>query len=799
MYKQRKVSGTKTQCTESRYGTRRLPKSSGHRMAWLGRYAACGLLVASAASEAQGLPAVENDDSRIEEITVTAQRREQAASDVGVSITILNGDNLIDRGITSTADLAKIVPGFTAADSSLNVPVYSLRGVGINESTLAANATVAVAVGEVPLPYTAMTPGAVLDIQRVEVLKGPQGTLYGLNATGGAINYVPNMPGDSFEAGGQFSYGRFNTLTQEAYVSGPLSDSLRARIAISSAQGDAWQESYARSDSLGVTSKRSGRVLLNWINEARGLNIDFMASGWIDQSDTPAAQAVAFRPQSPGNVANVPQTFAEPLAPDSARAANWTPGLDYGRDDNFGQLALKAGVDLIRGVRLLSTTAYSYYSQDALVDRDGIATTDYHAHVDGTIKSTYQEIRLAGDAEALTWSAGANYRDDKIDDDQLTYTGESTIGKAAGLPIPLNVIDSLQKVKAYAFFADGEYHFTDPLSVVAGVRYTRDRRNFAGCSRDAGDGLSAAAFTVIANSFRPEDDPIDPILPGECATLADDTFEPGLVVGKLDEDNVAYKLGVNYRPADRSLLYASISRGYKAGSFPTIGTSFAIGEEPATQERVDAYEVGFKALLLDRSLQLNGAAYYYDYKDKQLRGRVIVPVLGSLSKLVNIPKSEIYGAELEAVWAPTTRLTFNGVVSYIETEIKEFTGVDLYNELVDFQGSDLNYVPTWSVNAGVDYHWPLSSTRNGYVGSDLTYRSRTSGFLGDDPDMDIDAYATVDVRIGIESSDERWRVGLFGNNVTDTYYWTSVNRGSDTIFRYAAKPATYGISAALRF
>lgn len=752
----------------------------------------------------------------LQEVLVTAQRREQRLSDVGLSVTTLGADVLVHRGITSASDLSKVVPGFTAGDSSLNVPVYSIRGIGLNESTLAANSTIAIALDEVPLPYTAMTQGSLLDLQRIEVVKGPQGTLYGLNSTGGAINYIGNRPTDAFAAGVQASYGRFDAVTAEAFLGGPLSESARVRVALGTVQSGDWQRNYTRSASMGETNKSSGRVTLNWTPLER-LDVDLIASGWVDRSDTAVSQANAFRPQNPMNVGLVPQTFAQPLAPSNARAANWNdeaqlralaentaanPGYDYTRDDHFYQLAAKIAIDLTDSVQLTSTTAYSRFVQDAYVDRDGLATRNYHVKLDGDINSFYQELRLTGETGGLNWSAGSNYRDDAIRDDTVTDLGDSTISVAFGLPIPYNVIDTDQEVETYAFFADGEYTFTDVLSVVGGVRYTRDKRDFRGCSADAGDGLSATAFTIGVNFFRAQAGlpPLDtPLQPGDCSTMDKVTLLPGFIYGQLDEDNVAFHAGLNYKPVPESLFYASYSRGFKAGSFPALGAAFAaVGYDPATQEQVDAYEVGFKATLRENTVQLDGAAFYYDYQDKQLRGRITDPAFGSLSKLVNIPESEVYGAELAGAWAPTSGLTLNAAVLYIETEILEFTGIDLNGQVVDFKGSAINYTPEWSVNAGAEYRTRAGSQWDLFMGADLTYRSSTNAFFGDEPDMRIKDYTVIDLRLGVESSDKRWRVNLFGNNVTDTYYWTSANRGSDTIFRYAAKPITYGIQVAWR-
>lgn len=173
--------------------------------------------------------------------------------------------------------------------------------------------------------------------------------------------------------------------------------------------------------------------------------------------------------------------------------------------------------------------------------------------------------------------------------------------------------------------------------------------------------------------------------------------------------------------------------------------------------------------------------------------RIIDPVTGSLSKLVNIPSSTINGAELEATLNPMTGLNLYGSVSYLDTQVKTFIGINVFSVSENFAGETLDYAPPWSVNAGGEHKWDVTGALKAFVGLDLAYRDRTSAFLGRDPDLDIKQYTTLDLRAGVEAADGRWSASVWGNNVTDSYYWTTAARGSDTINRIAAKPSTYGV------
>ncbi|HKR93035.1 TonB-dependent receptor plug domain-containing protein, partial [Novosphingobium sp.] len=181
------------------------------------------------ASKTAPAPAPEGS---VEEIVVTAQKRSESINTVGMSINAASSEQLVKLGVTDISQLAKIVPGFAYNVTAFGLPVYTIRGVGYQESSLAAGPAVSVYVDEVPLPYAAQTLGAPLDLERVEVLKGPQGTLFGSNATGGAINYIAAKPTDSLSYGGRVSYGRFNTADLSGFVSGPLTSTLNARLAV---------------------------------------------------------------------------------------------------------------------------------------------------------------------------------------------------------------------------------------------------------------------------------------------------------------------------------------------------------------------------------------------------------------------------------------------------------------------------------------------------------------------------------------------------------------------------------------
>ena len=295
----------------------------------------------------QSQASVPDDSDALGDIVVTAQKREQALNDVPMSISALSGDQLAKSGVSDIRDLVKLVPGFNYTESAFGTPVYTLRGIGFYETSLGAKPTVSVYVDEVPLPFSVLTRGATLDLQRVEVLKGPQGTLFGQNATGGAINYIAAKPTSSFEAGVDGSYGRFNAIDLGGFISGPLSDTLSARLSVKTEQGGAWQRSYTRDDELGDRNFTTARLLFDF-RPSDTLRFELNLNGFLDKGDEVAAQLLQVIPFTPAVAPLVPpELYAYPVAPHDNRAADWTPAVDPSRNHRFLQASLRSEVDLI--------------------------------------------------------------------------------------------------------------------------------------------------------------------------------------------------------------------------------------------------------------------------------------------------------------------------------------------------------------------------------------------------------------------------------------------------------------------
>ena len=253
------------------------------------------------------------------------------------------------------------------------------------------------------------------------------------------------------------------------------------------------------------------------------------------------------------------------------------------------------------------------------------------------------------------------------------------------------------------------------------------------------------------------------------------------------------------------------AKGIKQAHFRRSGAARTTQYTPATQEKVIAYEAGIKAPFADGKVQLNAAGFYYDYSDKQVRGRIQDIVFGLLEKMLNVPKSRIIGVEGELVLRPVEGLHLSASATYLDTKVtSNFTqtpdGIAVFNAAGfrgNFKGSELPYTPKFSANANVQYEFPVSSSMKAFVGGTLTYQGKqnttftNAGLPADD--FEIQGYATVDTRLGIGSQDDRWRASIYGRNITNKSYVTAVSTYLDTLIRYRGKPAVYGVSLSYKY
>jgi outer membrane receptor protein involved in Fe transport len=789
---------------------------------------------APAATDQSGLGATP------QEIIVTAQKRSERLLDVPISITAATGAQLQSKGITSAEQLVKIVPGFTYQQSDFGAPVFGVRGVSFFSVTHTAIPAVAIYVDQIPLPYSILSKGAPLDVERVEVLKGPQGTLFGESTTGGAVNYIAAKPTDHLEAGGDFLYGRFSQTEGGAYVTGPVTSNLLARLAVRTEQRSDWQESVSRNDSTGRRDFNEGRLLLDFKPGTR-LHFEFNLNGWIDRSDSPTPQFQKFVPSNPGtnpsNPAYAPAFYAfagpdaipafvvgtippglapGPISPitGNARAVDFDPGVSLRNNDRFYQTALKSEYDA-GFATLTALTSFEQLKADEHTDPDGTPYDNVFVHQVENYRIFTQELRAAGKIGRLRWTLGGYYEYNKVSENTVNIN-EGSNSTFVGLHYDQYGVRGVQKVNSKAGFAGFDYDLGGGLSLQGSARHTAEKRDFDGCTFAPNDPLGqglANAFTAASTFLRssifgPTTPATPPIQRNQCVTLdtSNPASNPGLllpvttVLVNTDRSNTAWKLGANWKPSRNVMVYFNVTKGYKAGSVNNIPAPSSSELFSIKQESVLVYEGGVKALVPSARLGIEAAAFHYEYDNKQVGGRFVDPVFGNLPALVNVPKSTINGAELTVNWRPVARLQLSGSMTYSDATVsKSFVTPDPVGNIVDVKGEQLPGSTKWQGLADAEYRFPLRSNVDAYLGGSITYHSRSNAQFGANPDFALPSYTLLDLRAGLAGANNRWSIEAFGRNVTNEYYWTNVSVSGDVEARYAALPATYGVRLTVHY
>lgn len=813
--------------------------------------AVAALLIASAAAaQGAGAPAPAappeegaRDAVSIADIIVTAQRREESINRVGISVQALSADTLQELRVNNVRDLVAVVPSFTVAQSYQGVPTYTLRGIGFNTINLSSTSTVGTYTDEVAYAYPIMNTGPLIDIERVEVLKGPQGTLYGRNTTAGLINFVTGKP--SSEASGAMSVdaGNYETLNVGGYVTGPIASGIQARLGYRvDLSNRGWQVSNARGERLGEVKRYGLRASI--AAQPGPFDIDLSATYWVNKSDTVAGQGIGFTPATtPGGSGTAALFNAPGIAayiganrPTSGSQADWAPfaqrAADIGRGaglsgplaENNWFVGLKGRVqlNLNNDVRVISLTGYNEFDRKATFDWSGTPYEILIQNAIGHIKSFAEELRIEGDTGKLDWLVGGYYAKDTILDSNRTLLGQNAnVGLiryfgTTLLATPFNsggytLSDMATSFRTYrdvgnidaktwSVFGNADYAFTDQFKLTLGARYTQDKQDYAGCSRDFnGSMLPNVNVVNRALFFQLYGQLAAPIAANDCNTYNPATNSFGLVTSRIDEDNFAWRAALDFTPSDTTLLYASVSRGYKSGTTPINAANIARQNGPVKQERLTAYEVGAKLGLLDRRIQLNLAGFYYDYKDKQISTYFADPIYTALSRLDNVPKSEAYGVEGELTIRPVRPLTLIGNALWLKTRINDYIGTNAAGQTQNFDGARFIYSPEWTIAGTALIDAPVSEKLSFTANANIRYQSRQTTIFEVNPLYDIKAYTIVNAGIGIKASDDSWSVSAWGRNLFNTYYWNAVASNANIVVRFPGQTRTYGLTAAFRF
>jgi len=720
----------------------------------------------AATGEARATESAAAGESGIGEIIVTAQRRQQSVQDVSIAISVIDGAKLAQRGVGNVTQLQyqtpslEIVPAFGGGQ-----PQFRLRGVGFEDYATNNTPTVGVYVDEVAYPVPVMTQGVLFDIDRVEVLRGPQGTLYGRNTTGGAINFITRKPTDHVSTGADLEYGRFGQFRLEGYLSGPITDTLKIRLSGVRESGGGFQRNRTTGEHLGDADRLFGRSVVEWTPSA-GVDVTLNVHGGRDKSEATGLYLFDDFPTQgyggpPGPVipadASVRQT-GWGFDPAFATAVGFAPGAKPQRNNHSWGASLDAAIDLGETLRLTSITAYDKLRRRELNDWDASASHESDTFWGSDVKVFSQEVRLAPiHADRLTWVVGGYYSWQKIEEAFLTDFSQSL-----GFTTDTSYT---QRARSISGFGQAEYKLTDSFTLIGGLRYEHERRTL----RDFATAIGGVP-----------------------------TFTDGDRNTSLDE--VTGKIGVEYHVRPGILLYANASRGVKSGGFTAYNSPQSDQINAFKPEILYAYELGFKADVA-RTLRINGSAFYYDYRNQQVLGVVVDPDNGAIGRITNAPKSKIYGGEIELQYVPVEGLTFTQSLGYKYGEYVKYDDVDPTSVHIDpatgkytystisLKGQKLPFA-NWSYGGSVDWTVPIGNYSI-ETEADYSYRDTMPSFLG--PVFKVKRFWLANATLTLRAQDG-WYVGVYGRNIFNEKYDLTRNYFlPNAKIASPGRPATYGV------
>jgi len=737
----------------------------------------------------------------LEEVVVTAQKREQNIQDVGIAITAFSGDQINALGMTNTVEIIQQVPGLDMVAWSPTLTTFNIRGVSQNNFTDNLEAPVAVYIDNAYVASMNGINAQMFDMERVEVLRGPQGTLFGRNATGGVIQYLTRHADDS-ELNGYVDVGGgdFGLFTVEGAVGGSISDTARYRISARMEQSDGYIETapFPEGNPLPPSGGNLGGADGYAIRAA--LQFDIGDSGKLDllyrfsKDDKVPTGGYSFLPYADNTDPNVyippefedfvvnvigapieatPDIFFCPsqldcFAPvDTAGRTVFegdhpNPHLNYAdyqgfMDRDMNSIIADFSYEMANGVEFTSITNWSNVDKFYTEDGDGIPVPIIEFTTVADFTQITQEIRFSGEGERSRWQAGAYYLDIDYDGDVLT-AGAPVAGVAVDLGLDPSLLtdpavsqDNQLNSRNWSVFGQAEWDLSDSFTLIGGLRYSQDDKDMS-----------------IVTSFISPADGI--LIPGIFDLVAEATAA-GSDANVIDYNDVAARLQLDYRMSDSTLLFASYNRGIKGGNF-AAAANIQLDRVKHKEEVLNAYEAGFKTEFSEGRARLNGTVFYYDYEDYQA-----FTFFNGTPNVTNAQATNV-GAEIELFLTPTDNWDIvlgasfqNSDVDNVQTTQQQTTPVGFVVDWpVDFLNDvELPNTPNVSLNYLFRYNFPVGESNlalqlDGYYNGDQ-YLEVTNGGAAKQ-----DAYNVLNARASWTSADERWRVTGWVRNLTDEVY-----------------------------
>ncbi|MGV3769564.1 MAG: TonB-dependent receptor [Sphingobium phenoxybenzoativorans] len=725
---------------------------------------------------AQSSPAADEGRQGIEDIVVTAERRVSSVQTTPIAISAVTGDALQSQQITNIESLTTRLPNISFSRSGGDARVF-IRGIGLDSIAPGSDPRVAIYTDGAYNPRVQAALGSFFDIERVEVLSGPQGTLYGRNATAGAVNIISRDPGDAVNGYGRLTAGNYSAIRTEGAIGAPLSDSVGVRLAFQTSDRSGFGKNIVTGGDVDDERTRAVRAKLKY--DGGAFKATLQGDYFLEDDNTGGYHI--FGP-APGQV-----LFATTLG--GQYPAN---GRDYAGPGPFTKIEAYGATGTLEydlgGLTLTSISAYKHLMSNTQTTPDASTLGDRLGRLDILDKSDSftQEVRLGGKIGILDLVVGAYYFHEKnfagndAGLNRVYFTGEDFFADGA-------VNRGTQKTDAYALFTQNTINLTDQLGVDIGARYSYEKRSVRTINR----------FNLV--------DPYNPAV-RYAPNPADMSFQETRSWSSFDP-----KVGIHFKASRDLYLYASYSSGFKSGGF-----NVAFIQPSFDPEEIEDFEAGVKADLFDRRLRVNLASFYYKYKNLQVN-----TVGGELNNQLvteNAARAKLYGLELNMIARPVDDLQINFDAAYLKSKFQDYTTRDpsgLYigvplpdgtppnaDGTYSLTGHPLTYAPKWKLHGALAYTFH-SGALDIAPRVDATYTSRVYHSAFKLPYLGQKAYTLVDLYLDFDLADQGLTASFFMKNATKKYYLVASTIGASffgfPLTGLTGAPRTFGVSISKTF
>lgn len=726
----------------------------------------------------------------LEEVLVTATHRTENIQDIPISVTAISGVEMDKADIFDPATIALRVPGMTYGEFSPGQAVISLRGVSSADDGAGLDNSIALFLDGVYIGRIAAINFDMFDLERLEVLRGPQGTLFGRNAIGGAINAVTAKPTDELTAKFGLTVGNEGILRYRGLVSGPFSESLGGKISFTHREHDGWVKNVLLGTDVADEDQSSirGQLKFRTDNSDWLLSADYMDDDRGDMGRTPVV-----------NRAPLLQIMAANGGGGDFETTLSTEGFTK---RNAGGISLQGDVSFDRGL-FTTITAYREAETDwampsvgAPLGAIGLPFDEVIDDITEDIETVSQEFRWTSDLDGnFQYTAGLYYLKEKTArEEQFFITKAGTYGDPAN---PFRLTDpgsqaiigneyayTANTTKSYAAYLDMTWQPSDRWSFSLGGRYTKDKKDYTAISVNC-DLVRDQDPSVIGTQFEnwPACDGI-----GGSLNIIEEAFE----VNPSDSwSDFSPKIAAQFFPNESMMFFGTISRGFKSGGFAGSQGIESFASNPVDQETVTNYEVGMKADFFANTVRLNMTAFYMDYQDLQIVrfGPVPGSVFGTFLT-TNVGSADITGLETEFTWLATDNLQFSGNLALMDTETSDFI-LPILN--VDLSGGPLRQAPETSYNIMADYNFQSAMGNWAFHLEFSHVDEQLNDYLF--TATVIDEQDLWDARVGWTSNSGAWEVALWGKNLTDEGYFSHTYVIGPGVIGVWGPPRTYGVTA----